>query len=350
MSESNTEIINEEPVINAPQSEEDKFFGVKTEIGSNASEEIQSNELEIEVVDDTPEEDRRPKKSKEADSKVDNDDVDQEISDYSQRAADRINQIKYEYHEERRAKETADRMAKEATTRLQTIMQENQRLQQMVDQGGQVLNKTAHNNALWAKQNATQSYKKAYEEGDADAMAKAQELISKATLAEQQSGSVAQQVQSQILQSMPPTPEAAQQVTQQTLDPDMEKWAQKNPWFMGSEPVHKEMTSFSLYIDQRLSKEGIKPATDAEKYYSEVDKAMRKEFPSFFGVQADSDSEMVAVEETPKRQPQTVVASASRDSGNKKPTQIRLTKTQVSLARQLGITPETYANQLLKES
>ena len=108
MSESNTEIINEEPVINAPQSEEDKFFGVKTEIGSNPSEEIQSNELEIEVVDDTPEEDRRPKKSKDADSKVDNDDVDQEISDYSQRAADRINQIKYEYHEERRAKETAD--------------------------------------------------------------------------------------------------------------------------------------------------------------------------------------------------------------------------------------------------
>ena len=139
-------------------------------------------------------------------------------------------------------------------------------------------------------------------------------------------------------------------ITQQTLDPDMEKWAQKNPWFMGSEPIHKEMTSFSLYIDQKLNKEGIKPATDTEKYYSEVDKAMRKEFPSFFGVQADSDSEMVAVEETPKRQPQTVVASASRDSGNKKPTQIRLTKTQVSLARQLGITPEQYANQLLKES
>ena len=344
MSESSTEIINEEPIIDAPQSEEDKFFGVKTEINTNSSD-----DLEIEVVDDTPKEDRRPKKAKDSDSKVDNDDVDQEISDYSQRAADRINQIKYEYHEERRAKESADRMAKEATTRLQTIMQENQRLQQMVEQGGNVLNKTAHNNALWAKQSATEAYKKAYEEGDADAMAKAQELLSKATLAEQQSGSTAQQVQNQILQSMPQQ-QIPQGMPEQKLDPDMERWAQKNPWFMGSEPVHKEMTSYSLYVDQRLQKEGIDPASKPQEYYSAVDKAMQKEFPSFFGVQANTDSEMVDMEETPKRQPQTVVASATRDSGNKKPTQIRLTKTQVSLARQLGITPEQYANQLLKES
>ena len=349
MSNSSTEIINEEPNINkASQSQEDKFFGVQTEINTNPSDEV-----EIEVIDDTPKEDRRPKKSKEADSKVDNDTVDKEISDYSQRAADRINQIKYEYHEERRAKESSARMAKEATTRLQTILQDNQRLQQMVDQGGQVLNKTVHNNALWAKQSATEAYKKAYEEGDADAMAKSQELLSKATFAEQQAGSTAQQVQSQILQKMPVIqPEAAQQLAgQQKLDPAMEKWSQKNPWFMStSDPFHKEMTSYSLYVDQSLQAKGIDPASKSEQYYSEVDKAMRKEFPSFFGVQADSDSEMVAVEETPKRQPQTVVASASRDSGNKKPTQIRLTKTQVSLARQLGITPETYANQLLKES
>ena len=337
------EIVNEEPNIKEEtQSTEDKFFGVKTEIDLNDDESVQ-----IEVVDDTPEQDRRPKKSKDAVSKVDNDEVDQEISDYSQRAADRINDIKYEYHEERRAKEAADRIAKEATKNLQTIMQENQRLQQMVDQGGKVLNKTAHNNALWAKQSATEAYKKAYDEGDAEAMAKAQEQLSKATLAEQQAGSVAQQVQSQIIQNMP---KQAQPAQQQQLDPDMEQWAQKNPWFMGSEPIHREMTSFAMYVDQRLQAQGIDPAKQSEKYYSEVDNKMRNEFPSFFGVQANTDSEMVDIEETPKRQPQTVVASASRDSGNKKPTQIRLTKTQVALARQLGITPEQYANQLLKES
>ena len=71
--------------------------------------------------------------------------------------------------------------------------------------------------------------------------------------------------------------------------------------------------------------------------------------PTFFGVTSTNETEMLQ-EETPKRQPSTVVASATRDSGNKKPTQIRLTQTQVKLARQLGISPEQYANQLLKEA
>ena len=343
---SETEIVNEEPIETGPSaSNEDKFFGVTTEINTNPSD-----KLEVEIIDDVPEEDRKPKKSKTAESNVNNDDVDSEIANYSQRAADRINQVKYEYHEQRREAESQQRLAKEAATRLQTVMQENQRLQQMVEQGGQALNKTAYNNALWAKQSATQQYKKAYEEGDADGMAKAQELLSKATLAEQQAGQTAQQVQSQIAANLPEVEQQPEQAPQRQLDPDMEKWANSNPWFMGQEPFQREMTSYALTMDQRLRNRGILPETKSDEYYAEVDKAMRKEFPSFFGVQATNDSEMVVEKETPKRQPQTVVASATRDSGNKKPTQIRLTKTQVALARQLGITPEQYANQLLKET
>ena len=108
------------------------------------------------------------------------------------------------------------------------------------------------------------------------------------------------------------------------------------------------MTSYSLYVDQRLQKEGIDPASKPQEYYSAVDKAMRNEFPSFFGAQ-QNDSEMVVEHGTSKRQPQTVVATATRDSGNKNPPQIRLKKSQLALARQLGITPEQYASQLLKE-
>ena len=76
---------------------------------------------------------------------------------------------------------------------------------------------------------------------------------------------------------------------------------------------------------------------------------MRQQFPTFFGVTSTPEVE-ISQEGSPKRQPSTVVASATRDSGNKKPTQIRLSQTQVKLARQLGISPEQYANQLLKES
>ena len=338
---SDTEIINEEPNIpeTVPQSTEDKFFGKQTEIDNQIPE-----GLEVEVVDDTPQEDRRPAKAEDASPDIDDETLDKEISDYSERAGKRIAQIKYEYHEERRAKEAATRESAEAVQRLQTLMAENQKLQAMVEQGGQVLNKQAQNNALWAKKNAQEQFKKAYEEGNPEEMTKAQELLSKATLAEQQSPNIAATLQQQIAQNLPqPQMQPAQP------DPDMQAWSQKNPWFMGSEPVHKEMTSYAMYVDQSLQAKGIDPASKSEEYYNEVDNAMRKQFPTFFGVTSTPEVE-ISQEEAPKRQPSTVVASATRDSGNKKPTQIRLTQTQVKLARQLGISPEQYANQLLKEA
>ena len=340
MSESSTEIINEEPVIDESQkmSKEDKFFGVTTEINNDIPE-----GLEVEIVDDIPEEDRRPRKAEDSSPDVDDDTLDKEIADYSDKAGKRIAKIKYEYHEERRAKEAATRESQEAVQRLQTLMSENQRLQAMVAQGGQVLNKQAHNNALWAKQNAQEAFKKAYEEGNADEMTKAQELLSKATLAEQQSPNMAASLQQQIAQNLP----EVQIPQQQQLDPDMQEWSSKNPWFMSTVPEHKEMTSHAFTIDARLRNNKILPEENPKAYYEEVDKAMRKEYPSFFGV---SSEEVEILEESPKRQPSTVVASATRDSGNKKPSQIRLTQTQVKLARQLGISPEQYANQLLKET
>ena len=341
---SKAEIINEEPNFgeSVQQSQEDRFFGRSTEIDNKIPD-----DLEVTIIDDTPKADQgRNPRAGDTSVEVDDDIVDKEIADYSKRAADRIAKIKYEYHEERRAKESLARESKEAITRLQTLMSENQRLQAMVEQGGEVLNKQAHNNALWAKQNAQAEFKKAYEEGDADAMTKAQEMIARATLAEQQSSNMAQNVQAQVIKNMPV--QAPVQKTQE-LDPEMKAWSSKNPWFMSTVPEHQEMSSYALTIDQRLRNQGILPEKDASKYYAEVDKNMRKEYPNFFGVQVEQTEDVVYETRTPKRQPSTVVASATRDSGNKKPSQIRLTQTQVKLARQLGITPEQYANQLLKE-
>jgi len=340
---SKAEIINEEPDFEGvvPQTQEDQFFGKQTEIDNKIPD-----DLEVTIIDDTPEEDRRPAKAEDASPEVDDDVVDKEIADYSKRAADRISKIKYEYHEERRAKEAAARESKEAVARLQTMMSENQRLQAMVEQGGEVLNKQAHNNALWAKQNAQAEFKKAYEEGDADAMTKAQEMIARATLAEQQSNNMAENVQAQVTKNMPVQKQAE---PKQELDPEMKEWSSKNPWFMSTVPEHQEMSSYALTIDQRLRNQGINPEEDSQKYYAEVDKNMRNEYPNFFGVQVDQTAQVVSEAGTTKRQPSTVVASATRDSGNKKPSQVRLTQTQVKLARQLGISPEQYANQLLKE-
>jgi hypothetical protein len=337
---SETEIINEEPNISetVSQSEEEKFFGRQTEIDNTIPE-----GLEVEVIDDTPIEDQRPAKAEDTSPDIDDETVDKEITDYSKRAGDRIAKIKYEFHEERRAKEAATRESQEAVKRLQILMSENQKLQAMVDQGGEVLNKQAHNNALWAKQNAQDAFKKAYEEGNADEMTKAQELLSRATLAEQQSTNMAASLQQQIAQNLP-----QEEYIPAQPDPEMQVWSQKNPWFMGSEPIHQSMTSYAMHLDKELQLEGIDPASKSEEYYNQVDQRMRIKYPSFFGVSSTNEVE-ISQEDSPKRQPSTVVASATRDSGNKKPTQIRLTQTQVKLARQLGISPEQYANQLLKE-
>ncbi len=132
---------------------------------------------------------------------MDDETIDKEISDYSKRAGDRINKIKYEYHEERRAKEAAQRESTEAVKRLQTILSENKRLQTIVDEGGKVLNQQALNNAQFAKQNAQEKFKKAYDEGNAEEMAKAQEELAKAALAEQQAPRYAQAIQQQIHRS-----------------------------------------------------------------------------------------------------------------------------------------------------
>jgi|TARA_R100000149_G_scaffold7023_1_gene2001 hypothetical protein len=321
-----------------PQTMEDKFFGVKTEI-----KKTDDSDLKVEVVDEDA---VIPEPKQTAEKPVDDETLDKEISDYSERAGKRINQIKYEYHEERRAKESALKEKEEAIKQLKTLMHDNQRLQQIVAEGGKVVNEQAKNNAQFAKLSAQAKYKRAYDEGDAEAMAQAQAELTKATLAEQQAPNYATAMQQQIVANMP-----QQAVQQPTPDPDMQAWAQKNPWFMSQDPAHKEMTSFAMFLDQKLQASGVDPATQSQKYYAEIDAGMRSQYPNFFGVTQAS------VETTPelpieeKRQPANVVAPASRNSGsNKNPRNVRLTQTQVKLARQLGISPEQYARQLLKDS
>ena len=346
MSESNQEVQAKDLIDNteveSTQSQEDKFFGVKTVITK------QDPELKVEIINDTPSEDQRPARQETIEKPADDETVDKEISDYSERAGKRISKIKYEYHEERRAKEAALRESNEAVNRLKTMMAENQRLKAMVDQGGEALNQQALNNAQWAKQNAQAQFKKAYDEGDADQMAQAQETLAKATIAESQSANYAQSIQKQVADKMP-TPE----IQQQKLDPDMEAWSKKNTWFMGTDSNHREMTSYAMAIDQSLKNRGVDPATQSEKYYAEVDVEMRNRFPQFFGVTTQEPvariEPEVQHEETPKRQPSNVVAPATRSTG-KKPRSIRLTQTQVRIAKQLGISNEQYANQLIQES
>ena len=323
-----------------PQSEEEKFFGVKTEIPTSN----QQDEVAIEVLEDTGEEEIIEEQPEE---EVDEETLDEEIKNYSKRAGKRIDQLIYEREEQKRQRQSIESQQQEAVTRLKTLMQENQRLQAIVDQGGQVLNQQATNNAQWAKLNAQAKLKAAYDEGDADKMAEAQEELTRATLAEQSATSYSQNLQNQLAQQLEQEQLANPVQEPQQLDPDMQAWSQRNPWFMSTVPEHQEMTSYAMTIDRRLRNQGVLPENDSKLYYEEVDKAMRREYPSFFGVTTTKEVDAPTQE---KRQPQNVVAPASRTSGsNKNSRKVRLDQDQVKLARQLGITPEQYAKQLLLE-
>ena len=120
-------------------------------------------------------------------------------------------------------------------------------------------------------------------------------------------------------------------------------WAQENPWF-GSED-HKDMTALAYGVHERLiTKEGFDPNSDA--YFEAIDRTMRSRFPEYFGEESTGSGEEPS---STSRGPSVVVAPSARNNGAK-PRKVRLSRTQLALAKRLGLTAEQYANQLIKES
>ena len=104
------------------------------------------------------------------------------------------------------------------------------------------------------------------------------------------------------------------------------------------------MTALAYGIHETLIREeGVK--ADTEEYYEKIDSVMRQRFPDYF----EKDDVVQATAAPAQRTPSTVVAPSNRNNGSR-PRKIQLTATQVSLAKRLGLTPEQYAKQLIKES
>ena len=117
-----------------------------------------------------------------------------------------------------------------------------------------------------------------------------------------------------------------------TPDPKAEAWSEKNSWF--GQDTAMTYTAFDLH--QKLTNEGFDPSSD--EYYSEIDKRIRLEFPHKFGNNSDT-----AEKETTK--PVQTVASAKRSTRSGRKT-VRLTPSQVAIAKKLGVPLEEYAKQL----
>jgi hypothetical protein len=288
-------------------------------------EEAVEDDLEVEVVDDTPKADRN-RKPAEPPAEV----TDEELAEYSDKVQNRIRHFSKGYHDERRAKEAALRERQELERVAQQLVDENKRLKGTVSQNQEALLEQAKRTAAGEMILAKRAYKQAYEAGDADKLVEAQEKLTNAKIKADRLDNL----RTEPLQSEE-TEVQTQQIEEQSapapiVDERANDWAASNTWFGQDD----EMTSFALGLHNKLVKEGINPQT--EEYYERIDSRMRQVFPDQFEDVGEIEAEK------PKRKA-NVVAPATRSTAPKK---IRLTQTQVAVAKRLGLTPEQYAKQV----
>jgi len=288
-----------------------------------------SEEQEPEVIVETEEETQA--EAQESPEKVEEpaqESGESELDSYSKGVQSRIKKLTEKYRQEERDKAEAVRLS-------QQLIEENKKLKtrvQSLDSG--YLNE--YGNRLESQTvSAKQLYKEAHESGDTDKMLEAQELISKIAVEKQRYASAKtkaeQQAKLQVQrQQQQPQPQAQPQAQPQQAPPDpkAQAWAEKNAWF-GDDRV---MTMAAFAINQQLiEEEGFDPQTD--EYYTAIDSRIRSEFPHKF--------------ETPKKSGGGSQVASAGNSASRSTKQgrrsVKLTHSQVAIAKKLGVPLEEYA-------
>lgn len=287
-----------------------------------------TDEIEVEIVDDTPEKDRgrKPLEKEVADP------TDDEIESYSANVQKRIKDLTHARHDERRIKEATMREKLELERLTQQLLEENKRLKHTVSSGTEQFVAQAKTLAESELDKARREYKAAQESFDADAILAAQEALLEAKIklrdAEKFKPAPLQEEDFDVQTSHREPPRV--QPDEKTL-----RWQAKNQWFGAS--GFEEVTSYALGLHQKLVNSGTDPRSD--EYFEQIDARVKSKFPEFFG-----EEDKPSYGESPKK-PAAVVAPATRSSGAKK---VQLTSTQLALAKKFGLTPQQYAAQVAK--
>ena len=315
-----------------PQEMKEFQFPDEIEVEGTATENANQDGFEIEIENDTPPEDRNRKPVDPAVAEaIEEENLEKFNND--QNAA--LKEAKKIYHMERREKEAAQREQQEAIALAKQMIEENKKLKERLSHGETAYVDTVKQAASQELESAKAEFKQAYESGDADRLLEAQERMTNAKLRMDKAESYQYQQKNTLHE-----PEPDVQIPQpQTNAPDQRalNWQKQNSWFGQDE----EMTSLALGLHEKLVRSGVPAGSD--EYYKRIDNTMRKRFPENF-----EEDEVVEVEEPVKAQKpkaSTVVAPATRSTSPKK---IRMSKTQVLLAKKLGLTPEQYARELTK--
>jgi hypothetical protein len=260
---------------------------------------------------------------------VEEDDDDADLGKHSESVQKRIKKLKFEYHEERRRKEAADREREAAVQYAQQIKGENDRLRKNLNEGESVLITQAKARIASELVGAKAAYKAAYEAGDADAVLDAQEKLMKL---QNESSRVDNWTPPKQQQEAAPVPKATHVPEP---DPRAKAWVEKNSWFNED----RGMQRFAMLVHEELVENGIDSGSNI--YYNKIDAAIRQRYPDRF------DDAPIEVKQ-PHRQTGSVVAPGGRNtpvSRNK----VVITSSEAAIAKRLGLSIQQYAAQKLKD-
>ena len=290
----------------------------------NVGEGEQPTNVQVPIEEENP---TLPQVSNEAAASENNE---RELSDYSDKVKKRIDKLTARLRETQRREHAALDYAKQVQSRAQELEQRYVKsdAERLVEAQSRV-----ETQAVALKQ----IIRKAREEGDIDTETEAQQRLSGLTLENSQIQAANAQreayVQQQAVYQQQQQQQAAYQQQQpQQVDPRVEEWAEKNKWY-GRDTV---MTHAAWGIHRQLVQvDGVDPSSD--EYYDELDKRVRDAFPHKF-------QENGSGTQSRSRNVQTV-APASRSSGinNSARRTVRLTPSQVAIAKKLGVPLEEYA-------
>jgi len=308
------------------QSSDDLFGNKRNEVIINSGPEGEGGEeeVEFEIFDARPEEDQVAPRVGPDPSESE---FDSEIEGVDAKVKKRINRLRYEFHEQRRAKDTAERERDEAVVYAQS-------LQNIVKKGEEVLLGQLKAKNSIELENARKEAKVAFEEGDAEGFTKAQENLNRVNY----EGMVANSYIPNSGQEQFEGQQQPQQVQQEqpVVDEYALQWKNNNPWY-GKDPA---LTGYALSVHNELINGGVDPVSNRDEYYGTINSRVREQFTDKFGDVSQSTPGATA-----RHSRQSVVAPAKRtSSGNRR--KVRLTEDQVNLAKRLGVPLEEYARQM----
>jgi len=308
-----------DPMIDVGETE-----GADVELGNNeqaktVAEEKKEEKLEVEQVEQEPVETKEDNKTLESKKEQES-----ELEKYSESVKKRISKLTFEKREAERQKEEAIRYA-------QVVKQEAENRYSKLDKTYVSEFERRVKTNLDAVKVALRN---AIESGNIDAQISAQEQLASLNLDAARLGALKnreQNVKSEVKRDINITP---QQAETPSVDPKAEDWAARNSWF-GSDSA-MTYTAFDMH-KKLVNEEGYDPKSD--EYYAEIDKRIRLEFPHKFATK-----DIVSTE---RAKPAQTVASANRPSQSGRKKTVKLTPSQVAIAKRLGVPLEEYAKQLI---